>query len=183
MTRPSFAPLLLACSLAAACRSEDRPRPAPPAAQPAGGGLRPLTSRDEGGARPMPPADAATLPPGHPPTAGEGASGVSGTIAISPSLRARQAPTDTLYIVARSAGGGQVVAVRKEDDARLPRPFRLSPADVMVSGTPFVGPFDITARLSKSGDAIPAAGDLEGTARGVAAGARDVVITLDRVRP
>ena len=168
--------------LAAACRSEDRPRPAP-ASQPTGGGLRPLTSRDEGAARPMPSADAATLPPGHPPTAGEGASGVRGTIAISPSLRARQAPTDTLYIVARAAGGGQVVAVRKEEDARLPRPFRLSPADVMVSGTAFVGPFDITARLSKSGDAIPAAGDLEGTARGVATGARDVVITLDRVRP
>jgi cytochrome c-type biogenesis protein CcmH len=179
--RRSAAAPTLACALLAACGGEETKRPAP-APQPAGG-LRPLTSRDEGAARPMPPAGAATLPPGHPPTAGEDASGVSGTIAISPALRARQAPTDTLFIVARSAGGGQVVAVRKEEDARLPRPFRLSPADVMVSGTPFVGPFDITARLSKSGDALPATGDLEGAARGVAAGARDVVITVDRVRP
>lgn len=172
--------LALACALLSACRAQEPARRAP--SQQPTSGLRPLTSRDEGAAHALPPAGAAaSLPPGHPPTAaGEG---VSGTIAISPALRARQAATDTLFIVARSAGGGQVVAVRKEDDSRLPRPFRISAADVMVSGTPFAGPFDITARLSKSGDAIPAPGDLEGTARGVAAGAKDVVITLDRVRP
>ena len=40
----------------------------------------------------MPSADAATLPPGHPPTAEEGASGVSGTIA-------GQTETATLFIL------------------------------------------------------------------------------------
>jgi cytochrome c-type biogenesis protein CcmH len=163
--------LPLACALLVACRAQEPPRRA--ATPRPSGGLRPLTSRDDGAAR--------VLPPGHPAVAAGEA--VSGTITISPALRARQAATDTLFIVARGAGSGQVVAVRKEDDPRLPRPFRISAADVMVSGTAFAGPFDVTARLSKSGDAIPAPGDLEGTARGVAAGTTDVVITLDRVRP
>jgi cytochrome c-type biogenesis protein CcmH len=178
--RRAIAVLAVASALLGSCRAQEPPRQAP-SRQPTAG-LRPLTSRDEGAAHALPPAGAAaSLPPGHPPTSA--AEGVAGTVAIAPGLQARQAPTDILYIVARSAGGGQVVAVRKEDDARLPRPFRISAADVMVAGTAFAGPFDITARLSKSGDAIPAPGDLEGTARGVAAGVKDVMITLDRVRP
>ena len=45
-----------------------------------------------------------------------------------------------------------------------------------------VGPLEITARLSKSGDAVSAKGDLEGLAKDVAVGAKDVKITLDSVR-
>jgi cytochrome c-type biogenesis protein CcmH len=52
----------------------------------------------------------------------------------------------------------------------------------MTEGTKFAGPLDVTARLSKTGDAMPQAGDLEGTARGVAVGATDVTITVDSTR-
>jgi hypothetical protein len=37
-------------------------------------------------------------------------------------------------------------------------------------------------RLSKSADAMPQKGDIEGTAKGVATGATQVTITLDTVR-
>src|SRR5262249_19024350 len=42
-------------------------------------------------------------------------------------------------------------------------------------------PLEITARLSKSGDAVAAKGDVEGVAKGVAVGATDVRIALDTV--
>lgn len=64
----------------------------------------------------------------------------------------------------------------------FPVPFRVGPADAMTAGTAFEGPFDVTARLSTTGDAIPASGDLEGTTRGVAAGAKGVTVVLDTVR-
>jgi cytochrome c-type biogenesis protein CcmH len=107
---------------------------------------------------------------------------VSGTISVGPTVSSRVVPNEVLFIVARSASSRQVVAVRKEDGARFPFAFEISGADAMVEGTSFEGPFDITARISKSGDAIPAAGDIEGVARGVAAGATGVAITLDSVR-
>ena len=53
----------------------------------------------------------------------------------------------------------------------------------MMEGVPFDGPFDLTARISRSGDAMPQPGDLEGTAKNVAAGAPGVAIVVEHVRP
>jgi hypothetical protein len=133
------------------------------------------------------PSSAASLPPGHPaldaapPVAGAVDTGsVSGTIAVAPSLKAR-AKGGVVFVIARSGGSRQIVAVRREDAAGFPFPFRISGADAMIAGTAFAGPLDITARLSKSGDAVAAKGDLEGVVRGVNVGASDVVLTLDTV--
>jgi hypothetical protein len=86
-----------------------------------------------------------------------------------------------LYVIARGRGGA-IQAVRRIDDPALPFRFELSAADTMTAGGPFEGPFDVTARLSRTGDAIPAAGDLEGTLKGVKAGTRDAVVVIDTVR-
>jgi hypothetical protein len=146
--------------------------------------LKPLTSRDAGagadGAETAAPV-ARSAPEGPSTSAPEGAS-VSGTVSVAPAFGGRVAPTDVLYLIARNARTGAVVAVRREDGVRFPFAFGLGPGDVMVQGTPFEGPFDITARLSKSGDAVAAKGDIEGGARGVAVGTRGVAITLERVR-
>ena len=160
----------------AAC-GDSAPETPPPDVAPRAERLRPLTSRD--GGPPAAPGPAQTLPPGHPPLAADGAS-VSGRVAIAPALRERRGMA--LFIIARDAASGQIAAVRKEDGGRFPCDFRISGADAMAEGTPFAGPFDITARLSKAGDALPAPGDLEGIVKGVKAGARDVTITLDTVR-
>jgi cytochrome c-type biogenesis protein CcmH len=111
-----------------------------------------------------------------------GAEGVSGTITIAPELRGRAATTDTLFVIARNAGSNEIVAVRKEQGVQFPFTFQISGADAMTAGSSFTGPFDITARLSKSGDAVAASGDLEGMARGVAAGSNAVEIVLSTVR-
>jgi len=181
-------------ALACACSGE-RPAPSPsPAAaggESSGSGLRPLTSRDEAKPFAAPSPSTGELPPGHPPIDGGGAAGgapvragaaVSGTVTIAPGVAGRTAPTDVLYLIARSRNSKTVVAVRKEDGARFPHAFELSGADAMTKDQPFVGPFDITARLSKSGDAIPAPGDLEGTAANVAEGARGVSLVIEKVR-
>ena len=87
---------------------------------------------------------------------------------------------DLATIAARLADR-RIVAVRREDAASFPFAFRISGADAMMEGTTFAGPLEITARLSRSGDAVAARGDLEGVARGVAVGAKDARITLDTV--
>jgi hypothetical protein len=76
----------------------------------------------------------------------------------------------------------RILAVRREDNVTFPFKFQVSGRDAMIAGTTFAGPLTLTARLSKSGDAVAAKGDLEGTARGVAVGATDVKVTLDTVK-
>jgi len=184
---------LVASSLVATlagCERSERPVPLAPLAEgtpaPSAGSIRPLTSRDGAAPEPAPLAPSDSLPPGHPAVGGARgaatAGAVTGTIVVASSLAARVVPNDVLFLVARSAASRQVLAVRKEDGARFPFAFEISGADAMVEGTAFEGPFDITARISKSGDAIPAKGDIEGFARGVATGASGVTITLDSVR-
>jgi len=167
----------------AACREAappPRPSPSPTTSE---DGLRPLTSRD---GAPSSAAEAPSLPPGHPPVgeAGPASAGgsLSGSVAVAPGLAARVQPSDVLYLIARNAKTNGVVAVRREQGLRFPFAFTITAGDVMMEGTPFAGPFDVTARLSKTGDAIAGKGDIEGTARGVALGASNVTIILDTVR-
>jgi cytochrome c-type biogenesis protein CcmH len=168
-----------------ACRGEGpAPPPSPAAAAAEPTPLRPLTSRDETAAA----SDAPTLPPGHPRVEGDAAAPaggqvVEGEVRLHARLKDRAKPDDVLYIIARGSASRQIVAVRKEERVQFPFRFRLSSADTMMPGTPFTGPFDLTARLSRSGDATPQAGDLEGSVKNVAAGARDVSVIVDTVRP
>jgi cytochrome c-type biogenesis protein CcmH len=186
--RAVLAAFALGVVAGAACRETAGPPPPSPSPAAREGGLRPLTSRDGPAASA---GEAPALPPGHPPfgqpapgapaLAAPGAS-VSGSVVVAPGLAARVRPGDVLYLIARSAKTNGVVAVRREDELRFPFAFSISGADVMMEGTPFAGPFDLTARLSKTGDAIAGPGDVEGTTRGVALGATGVTITLDTLR-
>ena len=180
-----------ACLLAAALSScREKPAPPPDEGSAPASSLRPLTTRDRSGsaatnAAPLPDA---SLPPGHPPVdaapppgaaASDGAS-IAGTITVAPNLQARAAG-GVLFVIARSPADRRIVAVRREDNVTFPFKFRISGQDAMIAGTAFAGPLDVTARLSKSGDAVAAKGDIEGTARGLRVGAEDVKVTLDTV--
>jgi hypothetical protein len=182
---------LLAFALAGAlcaCRTE-RPAPPPESAPAPTATLRPLTSRDTAAPSDAPAAPKGSLPPGHPPLDGgvpagpvaSQAESVAGTITLAPALRERAAG-GVLFVIARSGADRQIVAVRREDGVTFPFAFRISSADAMIAGTRFKGPLEVTARLSKSGDAVAAKGDLEGVARGIDVGAKDVKIALDSVR-
>jgi cytochrome c-type biogenesis protein CcmH len=136
---------------------------------------------------PLPPpttgeARKAALPAGHPPVEATVEGAVSGTVSVAPALASAAREGGVLFLIARAGKDRQIVAVKRVDDLAFPRAFELSAQDAMSHGTGFAGPLEITARLSRSGDAAPAAGDLEGVATGVAPGAQDVRIELGTVR-
>ena len=193
----------------AACGGASSPPPPVATATPSrtADDLRPMSSRDSGGATtaapttaPGPvdsnpalppghppiegtPAPAATLPAGHPPV-GEPAPGTSsagtiaGTISLSPKLKT--SPSDVLYVMAKK--GTATLAVRRVEKPSFPFEFEISGGDAMMGGGSFEGPVDVVARLSRTGDAIPAKGDLEGIARNVKVPSKAVKLTIDTVR-
>jgi cytochrome c-type biogenesis protein CcmH len=130
------------------------------------------------------PTPAAALPAGHPPI-GEPAPGaksagsLAGTIALSPKLTA--GPSDVLYVMAKK--GAATLAVRRVDKPSFPFAFEISAGDaMMMGGGSLEGPVDVVARLSRTGDAIPAKGDLEGVAKNVKVPSKNVRLTIDTVR-
>jgi cytochrome c-type biogenesis protein CcmH len=129
------------------------------------------------------PTPAAPLPAGHPPIGEPGpgttsAGRIAGTIALSPKLKA--GPSDVLYVMAKK--GTATLAVRRVDKPAFPFAFEISGGDAMMAGGSFEGPVDVVARLSRTGDAIPAKGDLEGVARNVKVPSQAVKLTIDTVR-
>jgi cytochrome c-type biogenesis protein CcmH len=170
---------LIVSAACVACGGSSAPRTAASPAPPDSGDLKPIGTRE---AQPSP-----SLPPGHPkvaPGATAGSSAdvslgrVAGTVLLSPKLAA--GPGDVLYLIAKQ--GATTLAVRRIDKPAFPLDFELTGADAMVSGVPFVGPVDLVARLSRTGDAIPAKGDLEGVTKGVAVPAAGVKVTIDTTR-
>jgi cytochrome c-type biogenesis protein CcmH len=131
----------------------------------------------EGAASPPP------LPAGHPPIgapapgARSGGS-VTGTITLSPKLAV--GPSDVLYVMAKK--GTATLAVRRVEAPSFPFEFEISGGDAMTGGESLEGPVDVVARVSRTGDAIPARGDLEGITRNVKVPARNVRLTVDTVR-
>jgi hypothetical protein len=183
-------PLALCATVLLAACSGETPAPAPagsPSPSPEAGGLQPLTSRDA-----TPPGEMAGggggLPPGHPPIGSAGATeapatagaSISGTITVASELQSRVASGDVLYVIAKK--DGTTLAVQRVESPTFPFAFQLSKGHAMVPGTTLEGPVDIVARLSKTGDAIPSAGDLEGTTTGVAVPAEGVKVTISAVR-
>ncbi len=195
-----LSPFALLLTLAACGGASAPPPPVASATTPPADELRPLSSRDGGavapGATPAQPSAGAMpsnapLPPGHPavgqsdphgnvPSGAvtKSAGSVAGTISVAPKLSV--ASSDVLYVIAKK--GASTVAVRRIAAPKFPLSFEISGSDVMMAGVAFEGPIDIVARVSKSGDAIPGKGDLEGTARGVKVPSKDVSLTIDRVR-
>lgn len=94
-----------------------------------------------------------------------GGSSISGTITVEPKLAAKVETTDVLFVIAKSAegGGGPPVAVGRYTDLKFPLHYSLSQENVMMSGLRFEGRVHISARISKSGDAMGQMGDLSGS--------------------
>jgi cytochrome c-type biogenesis protein CcmH len=111
---------------------------------------------------------------------------VGGTVNLSDSVKAKAAPTDTVYIFARAAEGSRMpLALTSVKVSELPAKFTLDDSmgmspDMKLSSAPSV---IVGARVSKSGRPMPSSGDLEGLSKPVALGARDVAVTIDRVLP
>jgi cytochrome c-type biogenesis protein CcmH len=110
---------------------------------------------------------------------------VQGTVKLSPTLAARVAAGDTVFIFARAAQGPRMpLAIIRQKAGNLPLSFTLDDSQSMSPDAKLSGFSDvvISARISKDGSATPRSGDLQGS-RPVKVGARDVEILVDSVVP
>ena len=111
---------------------------------------------------------------------------ISGKVAIAPGLAGKGAATDTLFVFAREMNGPPMpVAIVRATKKDLPFTFRLDDSTSMMPSRKLsdVGTVVIVARLSKSGQAMPQSGDLEGISQPVTLGTDGVTIVIDRERP
>ena len=109
---------------------------------------------------------------------------LSGTVELDPALRAQVKEDDTVFIFARAVNGPPMpLAVLRKQVKDLPLTFTLDDRMSMMPNAKLSGFSDVVvgARVSKSGDPMPAAGDLEGASGTVHPGARDLKIRIDSV--
>ena len=130
-------------------------------------------------------AAAATAAKGDTSSASAGG-GISGRVSLAPTLAARVAPTDTVFIFARAAEGPRMpLAILKRNVSDLPIRFTLDDSMAMspelkLSKFPSVV---VGARVSKSGNAMPQPGDLVGQSAPLTAGSAGLELVIERVQP
>ncbi|HSH91194.1 MAG TPA: c-type cytochrome biogenesis protein CcmI [Ramlibacter sp.] len=113
-----------------------------------------------------------------------GATSVSGTVALDPSLQDRLKPGDTLMVIARAPGSRMPLAVVRVPANRFPFDYKLddsmamSPQALLSTATQV----EVEARVSKSGQARAEPGDLVSPAQTVKVGARGVALNVSEVR-
>ena len=111
---------------------------------------------------------------------------VSGTVALDKSLVGKTSPGDTVFVYARPADGSKMpVALTRAQVKDLPLKFTLDDTMAMNPQVKISGFEDVilVARVSKSGSAMPASGDLEGLTKPVKVGTKDIAVTIDRALP
>lgn len=127
-----------------------------------------------------------SMPAEHPPVKKAGASrAITGKVVLGPGMAGKTLP-DTLFVFAKDVAGPpmpvSIVRASKKDlpftfrldDSTSPMPSRkLSDIDTVV----------IVARLSKSGQAMPGSGDLEGMSQPIKPGTENITVVIDRERP
>lgn len=109
---------------------------------------------------------------------------VSGTIQVSPSLSSKINSDDVVFIYARAIDGPRMpVAILKIKAGQLPYQFVLDDKLAMAPELS-ISKFkkvSIIARISKSGEATPKAGDLFGELEEVSTGSKNLKLTIDKV--
>ena len=109
--------------------------------------LASMPSRGEATVAPRGPSGA----PGAPPRASRGAP-IRGTVRFAPGVNAPA--TAAVFVTARPAAGGGLLAAIQLPASDLPRAFEIGPTDVMVQDRPFQGPIVLQARVDLDGDPL-----------------------------
>ncbi len=111
---------------------------------------------------------------------------VSGTVTLSPALAAKVKPDDSVFVFARPADGSRMpVAVVRARVSELPLRFTLDDSRAMAPTAKIsaLSEVIVNARVSRSGNAIPASGDLEGATEKVKVGTQGMSVVIDRAIP
>ena len=129
------------------------------------------------------PAPAAGSPEG---TAASGAR-ISVTVTLSATFASTASPQDTVFVFARAAEGPRMpLAIERRTVSELPITLHLDDSMAMMPALKLSSFADIVvgARVSKSGNALPAPGDLFGEVGPVTHAERSsVVINIDKIIP
>lgn len=106
-------------------------------------------------------------------------------VKLDPKIAAKVQPGDTLFVFARAIDGPRMpLAVARIKASTLPTSVTLTDAMAMTPQLKLsnYGEVQVLARISKSGNAMPSAGDLESAATKVATSTRKPVsLTINRV--
>jgi cytochrome c-type biogenesis protein CcmH len=119
------------------------------------------------------------------PNQGAGVS-ISGRVMLAPALKAQAHPEDMVYIFAKAeAGPPMPLAVMRMKVKDLPAEFTLDESMAMMpqlklSNFPKVV---VGARISRSGNAIPSSGDLQGLVKSVTPGSQGISIEISERIP
>jgi cytochrome c-type biogenesis protein CcmH len=115
---------------------------------------------------------------------------VRGTVTLSAALKAQAKPEDTVFIFARNAESGpgasrMPLAIVRKQVKDLPASFTLDDSLAMGPGMGLSSAQQVVvgARISRSGQAMPQPGDLEGLSAPVAVGSQGVVVEISRALP
>ncbi len=141
------------------------------------GGM-PAAPVEAAGAAPVPAPSGVTAP------AAAGSPRITGTVRLAPALAAQASPEDTVFVLARPADGSRMpLAVSRHRVKDLPLQFSLDDSMAMAPAAR-LSLFErvvVVARISKSGQAVPAAGDISGQSAPVSNNSRDLVVELSEV--
>ncbi len=111
---------------------------------------------------------------------------ITGTVTLSPSLASKVSSSDTLFVFARAETGPKMpLAILRLTVKDLPATFSLND-DMAMTPTMKMSSFPqvvIGARITKSGQAVPASGDLEGFSEPVKLGDSNVTVVIDQIIP
>jgi cytochrome c-type biogenesis protein CcmH len=116
----------------------------------------------------------------------QGDARITGTVNLAPALAGQVNRDDTLFIFARAAEGPRMpLAIVKRQVKDLPFSFNLDDSQAMAPTMKLSGASAVIvgARISRSGDATPRSGDLQGFSGTVKVGATNIAIVIDSVVP
>ncbi|HEX6827467.1 MAG TPA: c-type cytochrome biogenesis protein CcmI [Burkholderiales bacterium] len=111
---------------------------------------------------------------------------VSGKVSVSAGLKGKVNPGDTVFIFARPVQGLKMpVAIARVDAGALPTSFTLDDSSAMNPSMKLSGFQEVIvgARVSKTGNAMPQSGDLEGFSSPVKVGTKNIHLVIDKVVP
>ena len=147
------------------------------------GGLaeaRQMLSHTKGGKAPM--LEQINQP--APVVAAAGKERITGKVTLSDSLKGKVSPDDTVFVLARAAEGPKMpLAILRKQVRDLPLTFELDDSMAMQPQMK-LSAFDkvvVVARVSKSGTAMPQAGDAQGMSNPLRPGTKNVNVKIDQM--
>lgn len=110
---------------------------------------------------------------------------VTGSVDVASGLKPQVGDQSTIYLIARAGESGPPLAAARVAMGSFPLQFSLDDSMAMNPANKLSDHKEVVlvARISASGNPIAQPGDLEGRVMGVAVGAKDVKLVIDRVLP